>query len=144
MCSFSYAGCSGKFLREDEEKHMEEKSKEHLSLMAATTLKMSVMLDKVATENEESKKKLLKQVVSNSGFKDDLSVYNYESTCGEYDNSLDWPLRREKSIQLLNQHADENHVTKKVLIKRAAKGNEYSVIFNSDKLRCKKDSVLEE
>ncbi len=61
MCSFSYAGCPGKFLREDEEKHMEEKSKEHLSLMAATTLKMSVMLDKVAAENEESKKKLHKQ-----------------------------------------------------------------------------------
>ncbi len=61
VCSFSYAGCPGKFLREDEEKHMEEKSKEHLSLMAATTLKMSVMLDKVAAENKESKKKLLKQ-----------------------------------------------------------------------------------
>ncbi len=61
VCSFSYAGCPGKFLREDEEKHMEEKSKEHLSLMAATTLKISVMLDKVAAENEESKKKLLKQ-----------------------------------------------------------------------------------
>ncbi len=35
-----------------QEKHMEEKSKEHLSLMAATTFKMSMMLDKVAAENE--------------------------------------------------------------------------------------------
>ncbi len=61
MCSFSYAGCPGKFLREDKEKHMEEKSKEHLSLMAATTLMMSVILDKVAAENEDNKKKLLRQ-----------------------------------------------------------------------------------
>ena len=61
MCSFSYAGCPGKFLREDEEKHMEENSKEHLSLIAAITLQMSLMLDKVAVENEEIKKKLLKQ-----------------------------------------------------------------------------------
>ncbi len=302
VCSFSYAGCPGKFLREDEEKHMEEKSKEHLSLMAATTLKMSVMLDKVAAENEESKKKLhkqeeelkknqqelkkimeemgekerkvdqlkaelkefkenqeaelkkieekqdtdLKRIKEEMGKKDDRlkaeneekllkqeaemgkevatveekclslerALKQYESECdvkfttlednvtelqyntgnsraipatftvpyfnrlkldnelwcsttlrthykgytflisvrpnggvegrighgthvsvyyrcmlGEYDDTLAWPSEREITIQLLNQHADENHVTKKAfLIKRTAKGNETFII----------------
>ncbi len=257
VCSFSYAGCPGKFLREDEEKHMEEKSKEHLSLMAATTLKMSVML---AAENEESKKKLheqeaeLKKIKENQeelkrikeefedrvdqlkaendrllkqeakmgkevaaveekclyleralkqyeseydakfttmedsvaelqyntgntftipvtftvpyfnrlklnnelwysttfhthykgytfmivvrpngalegqiGHGTHVAVY-YRCMLGEYDDTLAWTSRREITIQLLNQHADENHVTKKIFIKRTAKGNETFII----------------
>ncbi len=253
VCSFSYAGCPGKFLREDKEKHMEEKSKEHLSLMAATTLKMAVMLDKVEAENEENKKKFLKQEEVTKKINEEMeererkldqlkaengkllkqeaemakevaaveekclylerALKQYESECdvkftnmednvaelqyntghshvipttftvpyfsclklnnelwcsttlrtcyfgytfligvrpngglegqigrgthvavyyccklGEYDDSLNWPSRREITIQLLNQHADENHVTKKVLIKQTTKGNETFII----------------
>ncbi len=42
---------------------------------------------------------------------------------GECDDTLRWPSRRELTIQLLNQHADENHVTEKALIKLTTKGN---------------------
>ena len=45
-CCFSHAGCQGRFLREDEERHMEENTKKHLSLMATTMLKISKDMEK--------------------------------------------------------------------------------------------------
>ena len=45
-CCFSHAGCQGRFLREDEERHMEENTKKHLSLMATTMLKISKEMEK--------------------------------------------------------------------------------------------------
>ena len=45
-CCFSHAGCQGRFLREDEERHMEENTKKHLSLMATTILKISMEMEK--------------------------------------------------------------------------------------------------
>ena len=40
-CDFSYAGCNKKLQRQDMEKHMEESTQEHLTLMAAANVKMS-------------------------------------------------------------------------------------------------------
>ena len=57
-CCFSHAGCPGKFLREEEEKHMEEKAKKHLSLMATTTLKILVEIEK---DKERSKEMVREQ-----------------------------------------------------------------------------------
>ncbi len=57
-----------------------------------------------------------------------VAVY-YCFMLGEYDDTLTWPSKRELTIQLLNQHADENHVTKKALIKLTTKGNR---TFNID------------
>ena len=45
-CCFSHAGCQGRFLREDEERHMEENVKKHLSLMATTVLEVSKEMEK--------------------------------------------------------------------------------------------------
>ena len=45
-CCFSHAGCQGRFLREDEEMHMEENTKKHLPLMATTMLKISKKMEK--------------------------------------------------------------------------------------------------
>ena len=45
-CCFSHTGCQGRFLREDKERHMEENTKKHLSLMATTMLKISKEMEK--------------------------------------------------------------------------------------------------
>ena len=45
-CCFSHAGCQGRFLREDEERHMEKNTKKHLSLMATAMLKISTEMEK--------------------------------------------------------------------------------------------------
>ena len=45
-CCFSHAGCQGRFLREDKERHMEENTKKHLSLIATAMLKISKEMEK--------------------------------------------------------------------------------------------------
>ena len=39
-CAFSYAGCNKKLQRQDMEKHVEESTREHLTLMAAASVRM--------------------------------------------------------------------------------------------------------
>ncbi len=51
-----------------------------------------------------------------------VAVY-YCSMLGEYVDTLARASRRDITIQLLNQHADENHVTKKILIKLTTNGS---------------------
>ena len=53
FCCFRYAGCEEKFIRDDEEKHMEDYAKKHLSLLASASNKMSTELDKLVSENEK-------------------------------------------------------------------------------------------
>ena len=59
-CCFSHAGCQGRFLREDEERHMEENTKKHLSLMATTMLKIQ---DKLEQQKVEFQKRLQEEEV---------------------------------------------------------------------------------
>ena len=62
-CCFSHAGCQGRFLREDEERHMEENAKKHLSLMATAMLKISMEMEecKEAAKEQEGKFQVLFQ-----------------------------------------------------------------------------------
>ena len=53
-CCFSHTGCKGRFLREDEERRMEENTKKHLSLMATTMLKISIEMEKKEVIFQES------------------------------------------------------------------------------------------
>ena len=60
-CCFSHAGCQGRFLREDEERHMEENTKKHLSLMATTMLKISKEIVKCKEASKKQEAKLQEQ-----------------------------------------------------------------------------------
>ena len=205
VCCFNYAGCQGRFLRENEERHMEENIKTHLNLIAGTTLKLQakvqqlevklleqkVMFQDLMQVRDEELKNTIKQLerlktkndvhsnqVSklkdiedkvaeleyNTGYvwrfpititmpffkqlKEDngnwyspilhtqfcgysyrLGVYPnghrkggrgthvsvcYKAEVGNYDAQLKWPVSVTVIFQLLNQHADKNHITKKV------------------------------
>ena len=52
-CFFSHAGCQGRYLRENEEVHMDGNLKEHLTLMATAMLKMSVEADSIRERSKE-------------------------------------------------------------------------------------------
>ena len=199
VCSFSYAGCEGKFLREDEEKHMEKNSKKHLSLLAATTLNSIKENERLLKEEKErsalmeaelrgeiakieSKCQSLEMALKNRKNEDTVKLNSinaqitelqfntghclppatftmpyfyqlkqnnrnwysptlYTSRCGynflivvcpngspgigrgthvsilyrpkpgDFDEMIKWPVTVTVTIQLLNQHADKNHIT---------------------------------
>ena len=52
-CDFSYAGCNKKLQRQDMEKHMEESTQEHLTLMAAASVRMSREFEKKLREQRD-------------------------------------------------------------------------------------------
>ena len=171
VCSFSYAGCREKFLREDMEKHMEKATKKHLSLLAATIFKMSEKLqnlEKAFDECKQENDRQLAELQYNTGhshqvpvtftmpYFDQLrqtDVFWYSSSIythlagynilivvapngipqseshgsyvcvlikpkpGDYDKKLKWPMTLSLTVQLLNQHADKNHITKTAIVK---------------------------
>ena len=185
-CCFSHAGCQERFLREDEERHMEENTKKHLSLMATATLKifMEMREQEVKFQEDLQKKeeeiatirKKLEEIESvklkdvsdkvaelqyNTGyiwkfpvtftmpFFEQLKAENgtwysllmsthmggysfrilvfpnghphegldtyvsvlFKAEVGNYDEELKWPVTITVTLQLLNQHADKDHVT---------------------------------
>ena len=207
-CCFSHAGCQGKFIREDEERHMEENTKKHLSLMATTMLKISKEMKKIIKEQEVKFQEKLQELevkfqgklqeqevkfqedlrgkeeeittMKNEGLKDvsdqvaelqyntgyvwqfpvtftmpffeRLKAENgtwysplmytgmggygfrivvcpnghinegrdthvsvlYKAEVGNYDEELKWPVAITVTLRLLNQHADKDHVTRKL------------------------------
>ena len=52
-CDFSYAGCNKKLQRQDMEKHVEESTQEHLTLMAAASVRMSREFEKKLQEQRD-------------------------------------------------------------------------------------------
>ena len=53
FCSFSFAGCNRKLIRENRERHMIENGGTHLSLLAEFTRKMNSEIEKIAKEHKE-------------------------------------------------------------------------------------------
>ena len=60
-CDFSYAGCNKKLQRQDMEKHVEESTREHLTLMAAASVRMSREFEKMMQEQRDEFQGCLKQ-----------------------------------------------------------------------------------
>ena len=60
-CDFSYAGCNKKLQRQDMEKHVEESTREHLTLMAAANVKMGREFEKKLQEQRDEFREYLKQ-----------------------------------------------------------------------------------
>ena len=58
-CCFNHVGCQGRFLREDEERHMEG-VKKHLSLMADKMLKVSMEIEEERKKKSEELEKIQK------------------------------------------------------------------------------------
>ena len=52
-CDFSYGGCNKKLQRQDMEKHVEESTREHLTLMAAASVRMSQEFEKKLQEQRD-------------------------------------------------------------------------------------------
>ena len=60
-CDFSYTGCNKKLQRQDMEKHVEESTQKHLTLMAAASVKMSQEFDKKLKEQRDEFQGYLEQ-----------------------------------------------------------------------------------
>ena len=60
-CDFSYAGCNKKLQRQDMEKHVQESTQEHLTLMAAASVRMSWEFEKKLQEQRDEFQGYLKQ-----------------------------------------------------------------------------------
>ena len=58
QCVFSGAGCQAKFIRENEDEHMDQNTQKHLALMPAATLRIS---QKLQEQQEVSEKKMKQQ-----------------------------------------------------------------------------------
>ncbi|XP_019862374.1 PREDICTED: TNF receptor-associated factor 2-like isoform X2 [Amphimedon queenslandica] len=118
-CEYSNLGCDELIKREEQEKHNEEFSKEHLQM----AIKQVDSLQTKCTCSSSSK------VFKTSGYKMMLCVYangygrgkGTHMSCytvlvpGEYDDVLGWPFEGEVTVELLNQNEDRNH--KKLIIK---------------------------
>ena len=60
-CDLNYAGCQGKFLRQDQEVYMERNTQKHLSLLAAATLRISRECDLKLRDKDDEMKVLLRE-----------------------------------------------------------------------------------
>ena len=61
-CEVSFAGCKEKFLREDQDKHMERTMQKHLTLMATATVRISREFEQTLQEKDKQIQQLRKQV----------------------------------------------------------------------------------
>ena len=61
QCVFSSAGCQGKFIRENEDEHMDQNTQKHLALIPAATLRISQDFEQKLQEQQEVFEKKLKQ-----------------------------------------------------------------------------------
>ena len=61
-CEFGYAGCKEKFLRQDQDNHMERHAMKHLSLMAAAALRTNKEFEQKLKEKDKQIQELQEQV----------------------------------------------------------------------------------
>ena len=61
QCVFSDAGCQAKFIRENEDEHMDQNIQKHLALMPAATLRISQDFEKKLQEQQDMFEKKLEQ-----------------------------------------------------------------------------------
>ena len=61
QCVFSGAGCQAKFIRENEDEHMDQNTQKHLALMPAATLRISQDFEQKLQEQQEVFEKKMKQ-----------------------------------------------------------------------------------
>ena len=61
QCVFSDAGCQAKFIRENEDEHMDHNTQKHLALMPAATLRISQDFEQKLHEQQEVFEKKMKQ-----------------------------------------------------------------------------------
>ena len=61
QCVFGGAGCQAKFIRENEDEHMDQNTQKHLALMPAATLRISQDFERKLREQQEVFEKKLEQ-----------------------------------------------------------------------------------
>ena len=61
QCVFNSAGCQAKFIRENEDEHMDQNTQKHLALMPAATLSINQNFERKLQEQQEVFKKKLEQ-----------------------------------------------------------------------------------
>ena len=61
QCVFSSAGCQAKFIRENEDEHMDRNTQKHLALMPSATLRISQDFEQKLQEQQEVFEKKMKQ-----------------------------------------------------------------------------------
>ena len=61
QCVFDNAGCQAKFIRENEDEHMDQNTQKHLALMPAATLRISQDFEQKLQEQQETFEKKLKE-----------------------------------------------------------------------------------
>ena len=61
QCVFNNAGCQAKFIRENEDEHMDQNTQKHLAMMPAATLRISQDFDQKLQEQQEVFERKLEQ-----------------------------------------------------------------------------------
>lgn len=115
-CRFGHVGCPATFLREEEDKHMEDVMT-HLFLMATSTHKMSEELDRVTKESEQKREEFFQEKLKEqremqeAEFKQLLKEQEME-----YQKALD--LKLSSVEQKLKQVIEDSERDKKALLKQ--------------------------